>query len=118
MFNNETKQLYDKKIGPNYFGIEVLNLKTARNWCSTMTRSYCDLHILPIDAFYIILHDFPSEAETIRRIAVETIFNYNILSKDIFPKVKQHSSRSVGANFEATYTPMNIICNAMWNSAQ
>ena len=83
-----------------------------------MTRSYCDLHILPIDAFYIILHDFPSEAETIRRIAVETIFNYNILSKDIFPKVKQHSSRSVGANFEATYTPMNIICNAMWNSAQ
>ena len=84
-----------------------------------MTRSYCDLHILPIDAFYIMLHDFPSEAETIRRIAVETIFNYNILgSKDIFQKVKSHSSRSVGVNYESTYTPMNIICNAMWNSAQ
>lgn len=46
MFQLSTKKLY-KKVNPiNYIGLEVLMTKTARNWCTALTRGYADLHVI------------------------------------------------------------------------
>jgi hypothetical protein len=65
-----------------------------------MARHYSDLHILPLDAFYVIMHDFPREGDAIRKIAMGILDNYNVLSdSNKLDLIKHHSSRSVGANY-------------------
>ncbi len=81
--------------------MEILFIKTARSWFSAIARTYTDLHILPVDAFTVMIHDFPKEGDIVRQFSLARLEKYNVLTDPlIFNKVKNHSSRSVGSNFE------------------
>jgi len=110
LFNNRNKMLYEKLGEEQYFSMETLFFKTARNWCTAIARGYTDLTILPIDAFYMIIYDFPKEGEGMRKLSLQRIGKFEIFSNDeIFRLIKLHSSRSVGVHFEENFTPDNII---------
>jgi CRP-like cAMP-binding protein len=118
LFSNRTKCLYEKITEQNYFAMESLFFKTARSWCTAIARGYTDLTILPIDAFYMIIYDFPKEADKMRRIALKRIETLNLFGNDdIFRLIRHHSSRSVGRNFEDEYTPDNIVIQTLWGTA-
>jgi len=115
LFNKRTKQLYEKLEDGDYFAMESLFFKTARNWSSSIARGYTDLTILPIDAFYVIVNDFPKEGDRMRQLAIQRIDEMKIFANsDIFRMVNLHSSKSVGPNFELEYTPDNIILQTLW----
>jgi hypothetical protein len=76
LFCGTTKQLYCTVSSKEYMGLETLFLRTARHWCSALTRQYCDIHILPIDSFYLLLHDFPNEIFKIRAKAEEILAHF------------------------------------------
>ena len=51
----------------DYFGLDVIMTKTARHWCSALTRTYCDLHIVDRLKFEELLKEFPKENDDFRR---------------------------------------------------
>ncbi len=107
--------------------------KTARHWCSSITRSYADMFILPRNKFEqiiqvifysdfkilfilylkilfkLIKQDFPKEGEKFRKIAIDRIKNLRVFENPkIFSLVAFHSSKSIGKNYETIYTRQNI----------
>jgi CRP-like cAMP-binding protein len=70
LFAKRTKKLWEKLGDSCYFNMEALFFKTARNWCTSIARGYTDLTILPIDAFYMILFDFPKEGDRMRKLSI------------------------------------------------
>ena len=110
LFNNRDKMLYEKLYEEDYFSLETLFFKTARNWCTAIARGYTDLTILPIDAFYMIIYDFPKEGERMRQLSLKRIDRFGIFTNaEIFRLIKLHSSRSVGVHYEEQFTADNII---------
>jgi hypothetical protein len=77
------------------------------------------MYILPIDAFYILIHDFPREGDLIRKVAMEKIEQFNLFREmEKFKFVRSHSSRSVGPNYEESYDVTNILITSMWGTTE
>ena len=101
----------------NYFGLDVLMTKTARNWCTALTRGYADLHILKRKRFEQLLADFPKESDKLRRKAINTMETFGVMKDDkLFNLISKHSSKSIGKCYETVYTRSNIFVKAVWTS--
>ncbi len=79
LFSIETKALYEKIGKNNCFGLDVLMTKTARHWCSAITRSYLDLHVIKRWQFEELLNNFPKDKDMFREFAKEKFKQFNVL---------------------------------------
>jgi len=117
LFQLSNKKLF-KKVDPiNYIGLEVLMTKTARHWCTALTRSYSDLHIIERISFEKLLNDYPKISDKLRRKAITIMEEFRVLTnEERFALISKHSSKSVGKYYETTYTRSNIFVKLLWSS--
>jgi signal-transduction protein with cAMP-binding, CBS, and nucleotidyltransferase domain len=110
LYSHKKRKLYKKVKAINYFGLDVLMTKTARHWCSAITRFYADCLLVDREKFDDLLEDCPKEANYLRTIGINAMEEFNVLSDErLFSLISQHSSKSVGHNYEKEYTRSNIF---------
>ena len=110
LYSHKNRKLYKKVEAINYFGLDVLMTKTARHWCSAVTRFYADLLIIDREQFECMLSHSPKELDIFRTSAINEMEEFNVLhNKNLFSLISQHSSKSVGPNYEVEYTRSNIF---------
>lgn len=109
LFSASTNQLYEKLSATSYFGLETLMTKTSRHWCSALSRRYTDLQRISYEDFQRLVSDYPKEGVKLLTLAKRRAAKFEILTnKKIFNVLSSPSSRSLGKNYEETYTPENI----------
>lgn len=87
-------------------------MKTARHWCSALSRHYADLQRIDFDDFRRLVAEYPHEGANLLRISQRRAAKFEILTnRKLFDLITVPSSKSVGKNYEEVYKSDNIWLN-------